>query len=66
MGVTPYHYLLSRRLDAAMRRLRSTREPVLTTALECGFGDLSEFTRRFRRRFGTSPASYRRNALGRS
>jgi AraC family transcriptional regulator len=59
MGVTPYHYLLSRRLDAAMQRLRSSAEPVLTIALECGFGDLSEFTRRFRKRFGAPPAAYR-------
>ncbi|MBU0798978.1 MAG: helix-turn-helix domain-containing protein, partial [Alphaproteobacteria bacterium] len=32
---------------------------VLDIALSVGFGDLSEFTRRFRRIFGTTPSDYR-------
>jgi AraC-like DNA-binding protein len=33
---------------------------VLQIALETGFGDLSEFTRRFRAKFGRPPGAYRR------
>ena len=36
-------------------------EPVLDIALDVGFGDLSEFTRRFRDRFGRPPAAFRRS-----
>ncbi|HVY15650.1 MAG TPA: AraC family transcriptional regulator, partial [Rhodopila sp.] len=57
---TPYRYVLSLRLLAAADRLCRTEEPVLQVALDCGFGDLSEFTRRFHARFGLPPNRYRR------
>lgn len=60
LGMTPYQYLLNRRLRAAAHRLRADRRSVLEAALSSGFGDLSEFTRRFRRTFGQTPTSYRR------
>jgi AraC family transcriptional regulator len=59
-GVTPYSYVLRRRLEAAALRLRAGSGTVLEIALEVGFGDLSEFTRRFGRRFGAPPAAWRR------
>ena len=60
IGETPYRYILSRRLIFVAKRLSSTSESVLDAALACGFGDLSEFARRFRARFGVTPAMYRR------
>ena len=63
LGVTPYQYLLNRRLRAAARALREDRMSVLDAALSAGFGDLSEFTRRFRRTFGQTPASWRRGKI---
>ncbi|MEQ8250237.1 MAG: AraC family transcriptional regulator [Oceanibaculum nanhaiense] len=63
LGVTPYQYLLNRRLRAAARALREDRMSVLDAALSAGFGDLSEFTRRFRRTFGQTPASWRRGKM---
>jgi AraC-like DNA-binding protein len=62
VGATPYNYVLNLRLDTAARRLRETHSPVLQVALESGFGDLSEFTRRFHARFGKPPAQFRRLA----
>lgn len=62
IGVTPYHYVLNRRLDAAAERLRTSDATVLDIALDTGFGDLSEFTRRFRARFGCPPAAFRKQA----
>jgi AraC-like DNA-binding protein len=59
-GVTPYGYILRRRLEAAALRLRAGSGTVLEVALEVGFGDLSEFTRRFKLRFGAPPAAWRR------
>jgi AraC-like DNA-binding protein len=61
LGVTPYNYILRCRLDAAARRLLDDAESVLDIALGVGFGDLSEFTRRFRDRFGLPPAAFRRS-----
>ena len=60
LGETPYRYILNRRLVLAAERSRTTSEGVLEVALGCGFGDLSEFTRGFRKRFGVAPAVYRR------
>ncbi|HEU4537240.1 MAG TPA: AraC family transcriptional regulator [Polyangiaceae bacterium] len=60
IGVTPYNYLLNRRLTAAAERLGAgDGASVLAIALDVGFGDLSEFTRRFRAKFGRPPAAYR-------
>lgn len=64
VGVTPYNYVLSCRLNAAARELRCNRtKSVLDIALGCGFGDLSEFTRRFHTHFGKPPGAYRREGL---
>jgi AraC-like DNA-binding protein len=66
-GVSPYAYVLARRLDAAAALLQTGPRSVLEAALEAGFGDLSEFTRRFGVRFGRPPGRYardwRRNGL---
>lgn len=67
VGTTPYSYLLGRRLAAAAQALRHEGGTVLDVALASGFADLSEFTRRFRDRFGVPPAAFRksaRNAVG--
>jgi AraC-like DNA-binding protein len=60
-GTTPSRLLLTRRLDSAAMRLRSVGPSCRITdvALECGFGDLSYFSRAFRSRFGTSARHYR-------
>jgi AraC-like DNA-binding protein len=60
-GTTPARFLLARRLDAAAARLREAATPCRITdvALECGFSDLSYFSRAFRQRFGISARAYR-------
>jgi AraC-like DNA-binding protein len=70
-GTTPARYLLARRLDAAAERLRygGRHASITAIALECGFNDLSYFSRTFRRRFGVSARDYRlarRRLLGES
>jgi AraC family transcriptional regulator len=59
LGVTPYQFVLQRRLERAARRLREGRERVADVALDCGFADLSGFTTLFRQVYGRSPAAYR-------
>lgn len=59
LGITPYQYVLARRLRRAAVRLRDSREPVIDIALACGFNDVSEFNRRFRRVMGKTPTAFR-------
>jgi AraC family transcriptional regulator len=58
-GTTPHQYLLRRRLQQAASRLRTESTRVLQIALDCGFGDVSNFNRSFRAEFGMSPRAYR-------
>ena len=54
-------YLRERRLSLAARRLETGRghASIETIAHESGFRDLSTFYRSFKRRYGTTPGSYR-------
>ena len=58
-GVTPHQYLMRVRLRQAALRLRSESTKIIDLALDCGFGDVSNFVRAFRAEFGVSPRSYR-------
>jgi AraC family transcriptional regulator len=58
-GVTPHQYVLRARLREAGVRLAGEADKVLDIALDCGFGDVSNFNRAFRREFGVSPRIYR-------
>jgi AraC-like DNA-binding protein len=60
LGQTPGRYLGEFRLDRAKERLMRGAEPIVEIALGVGFSEQSAFTRAFRRRFGESPAAYRR------
>jgi AraC family transcriptional regulator len=59
-GVTPHQYVLRTRLREAAARLATEPAKILDVALDCGFGDLSNFNRAFRAEFGASPRAYRR------
>jgi AraC-like DNA-binding protein len=61
-GITPHQFVLSLRLQAAARRLRASDATIAAMALDSGFGDVSEFNRRFRRIFGVTPRAYRAQA----
>jgi AraC-like DNA-binding protein len=56
-------YLHRHRLAEVARRLREpheSRTPVLTIALEAGYGSIGPFNRAFRDRFGMTPSEWRR------
>ena len=59
-GVTPHQYLVAARLKRAAHLLTATDRPITDVAFECGFGDLSNFIRTFRRAAGTTPSEFRR------
>ena len=58
-GVTPHQYVLRARLRQAALRLVSSGDKIVDVALDCGFGDLSNFNRAFRAEFRLSPRAYR-------
>ena len=58
-GVTPHQYVLRTRLREAAMRLMAGPAKILEIALDCGFGDVSNFNRTFRAEFGVSPRRYR-------
>jgi AraC family transcriptional regulator len=58
-GVTPHQYILRARLRDAALGLASREDTILDIALQCGFGDVSNFNRAFRAEFGLTPRAYR-------
>jgi AraC-like DNA-binding protein len=61
-GVTPHQYILRARLREAALRPAAEPSRVIDIALDCGFGDVSNFNRAFRAEFGVSPRAYRARA----
>ncbi len=59
-GVTPHQYIRRVRLREAAARLKRSSAKVLDVALDCGFGDVSNFNRAFRAEFGMAPKAWRR------
>lgn len=55
-GVTPYQYLMSKRLVQAKALLSS--ENIAVVAHELGFNDQSHFTRAFKNQFGLTPGQF--------
>ena len=58
-GITPHQYLMRVRLRRAAFCLRTEPSRILDIALDCGFGDVSNFNRAFRAEFGVTPRAYR-------
>lgn len=59
---TPMEYVLFYRIEQACVLLTSTNLPVIEVGLRCGFNDSGYFARQFKKRIGTSPSQYRKQA----
>jgi AraC-like DNA-binding protein len=57
--ITAGQLIQKTRMEAAVQRLRDTRDPIAVIALDCGYSDQSAFTRQFRQTVGLSPSEYR-------
>jgi AraC-like DNA-binding protein len=64
LGITPHQYLVRCRLKCAARSLAKRERPITDVAFDCGFGDLSNFIRTFRRAAGMSPRAFRNASKG--
>jgi AraC family transcriptional regulator len=62
LGVTPFRYVMMRRLAHARELLERTHRPALDIALEVGFKTPSHFSSRFRQEFGVAPREVRPDA----
>ncbi len=58
--ITTGQFLQKVRMDAAVRQLRESPDPIAMIALDCGYSDQSAFTRQFRQTVGLSPSEFRR------
>jgi AraC family transcriptional regulator len=58
-GDTPWHYVLTMRLEEAARQMLATTRPVTDIALQLGFATPSHFSTAFARHFGVPPSRYR-------
>ena len=62
LKITPYTYLLRRRIAAAALLLVGGDLPITEVSERCGFSTHSYFSRQFRALTGLSPRDYRKNA----
>jgi AraC-like DNA-binding protein len=58
-GMSTGNFLKQRRLAAAVQKLRTGNDKILTISHDCGFSDISRFNRFFREAFGCTPSAYR-------
>jgi AraC-like DNA-binding protein len=61
----PGKWLLQKRLDYSAVLLKDPALNVSQVAVDCGFEDLSHFSRAFKDKFGIPPAHYRKESSGR-
>lgn len=58
---SPAHYFKNRRLEKAAELLELSDLRISEVAIDCGFGDLSHFSKAFQEKYKTSPTQYRLN-----
>jgi len=60
-GVSPYQYVLERRVERAKSLLRVHAQSLSEVALACGFATLAHLNAAFKLRVGVTPGAYRRS-----
>jgi len=67
VGESLFEYILRLRLEkSASLILSRPKENLSNIAFQCGFSDLSIFSRSFKKHFKTTPSSYKKNAIEKS
>jgi AraC family transcriptional regulator len=60
-GMTPHRYVIEERMIRAQRLLANSRLSLTDVAEICGFSSQAHMTQMFGRRFGVTPAAFRRS-----
>ncbi|MGB8843775.1 MAG: helix-turn-helix domain-containing protein [Aliidongia sp.] len=60
-GTSPHHYVMEQRVQAARQLLGDSERPIAEIAYATGFASQAHLTENFHRRFGATPAQYRRS-----
>lgn len=63
IGKSPIDYINDFRLTKVMHLLETSELPVTEVSLECGFNNMGNFQRLFKRKTGTTPLQYRKSYL---
>jgi AraC family transcriptional regulator len=58
-GLSPYAYVVARRMEKAKVLLSTTRLPVADVAWRLGYANAAKFARQFRRHTGVNPSAWR-------
>ena len=61
-GMTPYNYVLRKRIEFARQCLRKDHGSIQDVAFLTGFGDPIQFAKQFKRFNGVTPSAYRLNS----
>ncbi len=64
VGLSAMEYISHFRINQACKLLAGTNKSVLEIAFDCGFRNISNFNRQFRRTAGCSPTEYRKKLSG--
>lgn len=59
-GISPINYTIHRRLEEAKNLIVNSNLSISTISLQCGFSNISQFIRFFKRQFVCSPSEYRK------
>ena len=59
LGVTPYQFMLHRRMRLAQEQLVLTNDPIKQISAECGFANTPSFCSAFKAHSGCTPMKYR-------
>ena len=60
IGFSPQQYLMQLRLDASCKLLASSQMPIEEIAVSCGLRDKSYFSRVFKKKYGITPGTFRK------
>lgn len=62
IGKPPIDYINDYRLTKVIHLLENTEQPITEISLDCGFNNMGNFQRLFKRKTGTTPLQYRKNS----
>lgn len=65
LGIAPMQYVRQLRLRKAVRLLSGGDMPITEVAVQCGFQDMSYFSKVFRLQYGCTPTEFRKKAAKR-